>query len=202
ISTNATIRATHIGASGVALNKIAEVMQRLALESNANTEEVATALDGMTEAVGRIGAREGEAAKDNNAQDSNRIEQALAGLHSSRESSAARVDHVARTSSELAEEIAALRSRLSAGKLFGEVAGRARAQLESLEAEAGEHASDDAGAESTEAGMQHLQHLADSYTMQRQRDVHHSVVGTTQTPARMESQAPGDGELGDNVDLF
>ncbi len=31
ISTNATIRATHIGAGGVALNKIAEVMQHLAL---------------------------------------------------------------------------------------------------------------------------------------------------------------------------
>ena len=54
IATNATIRATHIGTKGDALNVIAEVMHRLALDSNANTEIVAGTLDAMTGAAGRV----------------------------------------------------------------------------------------------------------------------------------------------------
>ena len=57
IATNATIRATHIGTRGDALNVIAEVMHRLALDSNANTEIVAGALDAMTDAAGRVSGR-------------------------------------------------------------------------------------------------------------------------------------------------
>src|SRR5260370_42059805 len=64
IATNATIRATHIGTRGDALNVIAEVMHRVALDSNANTEIVAGALDAMTDAAGRVSGRSVDAAAD------------------------------------------------------------------------------------------------------------------------------------------
>ena len=51
IAINATLRATHIGAAGDALNVIAGVMRSLALDSNTKTEDVAKALDAMTAAT-------------------------------------------------------------------------------------------------------------------------------------------------------
>lgn len=202
ISTNATIRATHIGTSGVALNKIAEVMQRLALESNASTDEAAASLEAMSEISGTFAGHSKEGAKkdDRITPDADAMQRALAGLHASSESSAARVNHVATMGAQLAAEIGALRARLSAGRMFAEVVGRARTQLESVGVQAASASSEDA----TIAGLQQLEHLAKTYTMQRQRDVHESVVGTAPTPAaRGEPKAPPtNGDLGDNVDLF
>ena len=57
IATNATIRATHIGKAGNALNVIAEVMQRLDLDSNANTEDVAEKLAEMRNAAHSVSGR-------------------------------------------------------------------------------------------------------------------------------------------------
>src|ERR1022692_2409471 len=62
IATNATIRAIHLGAARDALNVIAEVMQRLALDSNTNTEDVAGALDAMSDAANRVSGGRGHAA--------------------------------------------------------------------------------------------------------------------------------------------
>jgi hypothetical protein len=201
ISTNATIRATHIGASGIALNKIAEVMQRLAMDSNASTDEAAATLEAMSEVSGRIAPPVPGAGKDASiTPDAAAMQLALAGLHASSDSSAARVDHVAKMGGQLAGEIATLRERLAAGRMFAEVIGRARTRLETMGAQAAAASSED----TTVAGLQQLEQLAKTYTMQRQREVHESVLGNLATPLhRPEPKAaPRDGDLGDNVDLF
>lgn len=201
ISTNATIRATHIGASGIALNKIAEVMQHLALESNASTDEAAGALEAMSEASAHISRPDREqSAKEATSGVAAEMQNALAGLHASSGSSVERVDHIAKLGAQLAEEIGALRARTSVGQVFADVVGRVRSQLEAIGAEATASSSKNRAV----AASEQLEHLAKTYTMQRQRDVHESVVGTAASPEpRSEPKSTsGESDFGDNVDLF
>src|SRR6185295_2534498 len=93
IATNATIRATHIGTSGNALNVIAEVMQRLALDSNANTENVAETLAAMSDAAKSVSGIAGADSVPNRVIDE--MQRAVLGLHSSSECSFSRVSQIA-----------------------------------------------------------------------------------------------------------
>jgi hypothetical protein len=199
ISTNATIRATHLGATGIALNKIAEVMQRLALESNTSTEDAAAALDAMSNASGTPGEAVTHTTTD---QVADQMQRALAGLHSSGESSASRVEHVAQLGARLAQDIGTLRGGVSAGQMFAEVAARVRGELEEITAQGAAAYLQDGRV----ADQQQLEQLATTYTMQRQRDVHESVVGAAATPMTAAPTATkvaaGGSDLGDNVDLF
>jgi methyl-accepting chemotaxis protein len=203
ISTNATIRAIHIGAPGVALNKIAEVMQHLALDSNTNTEEAAAALEAMSEAAGRVAgaAQESTGAQSKTHQVTEDMRRALTELHTSSQSSFERVHRIAELSTRLAQDIGALRGEISAGRMFAEIAGRAQAELEDIGAQAG-------GGLVDEAARQHLETIALTYTMQSQRDVHESVVSGVSTPVAVavappvQNPEPAQGDLGDNVDLF
>src|SRR5258708_37986474 len=97
IATNATIRATHIGTRGDALNVIAEVMHRLALDSNANTEIVAGTLDAMTNAASRVSGRSVDVTPDARAGANeviDEIRRSVVELHSSNESSFSRVHQI------------------------------------------------------------------------------------------------------------
>lgn len=200
ISTNATIRAIHIGASGVALNKIAEVMQRLALESNTHTDEAAAALEGMTEIVaGYAGGTQNAADASGENSASAAMRSALAGLHASSESSARRAAHIGDSGKQLAREITALGEGISAGRLFAEVAARAIEEMDSMAAETRPQAESSAGTRA------HLEHFAKTYTMESQRDVHASVVGASAfaSPSEAAPKAVSTAsELGDNVELF
>jgi hypothetical protein len=183
ISTNATIGASHLGSSGGALDKIAEIMHRLALESNVNTEEAAAALDAMRAAAARASGpgQAGTAGATN--QVAGEIERALRDLHASSESSFARVRHIAELAERLAEDIGALRAGVSAGRVFAAVVARVREQLDAMGVQAG------SGSEVSLAARQHLEHLAKSYTMQAQHDVHSAVLGTAAMPGT--SATPG-----------
>lgn len=214
ISTNATIRATHIGDAGIALNKIAEVMQRLALESSANSEQAAATLDTMSDAARRVGG-ESHTAAGAGPLTSLVIEEmrsAVAQLQAANETSGAKVQGIVALSARLAGELDALRSNFTAGRLFASVVERARGELERVGASAADGSSQDAGIGSA----QQLEHLASTYTMQRQRDVHASLVGgRAVAPLSLQSangsgsvklgvhvESEEDGELGDNVELF
>ncbi len=200
ISTNATIRATHIGAAGVALNKIAEVMQHLALESNINTEEVARALDAMSAASQVVGSGSGTESTTERVVGEMRL--TIGELHSSSESSISRVNEIAQLGKQLALDIGALRGGVSAGRLFAEIVDRVRSELEAIGAEAAPISSEDSGG----AAAQHLERFAETYTMQSQRDVHESVIGGGAVPAvappAAAKVAPRGGDLGENVELF
>ena len=106
IATNATIRATHIGTAGNALNVIAEVMQRLDLDSNANTEDVAETLAEMRDAAQSVSGRAGEDSVPNEV--IGEMQRAVLGLHTSSECSFSRVN-----------QISALGARLAAGDRRG-----------------------------------------------------------------------------------
>jgi hypothetical protein len=204
IATNATIRAVHIGTKGDALNVIAGVMHRLALDSNANTEIVAGTLDAMTDAAGRVSGLSVDAAPDARAGPNevvDEIRRSVVELHSSNECSFSRVHQISTLGSRLAGDFGAVSSGFSAGALFAQVVTRARGELDRIGAQAGGGLSE--GAET--ASTQHLEILAERYTMQMERDVHESVTrGSTMVAAQGEEPvlALQDGDLGDNVELF
>jgi len=204
IAINATIRATHIGSAGNALTVIADVMQRLSLDSNRNTEEVAAALDRMSDAArGVAGASDQRAGaiQPGPGDAIHEMRAALLELHSSNECSYSRVAQIAALGSRLGEDVGALRSGFSAGRLFAEVVDRACGELERIGARAGT-----APLEGIEAApVQGLEDFAKRYTMQAERDVHESMASGTAvaSSAPDESRVPiEDGDLGDNVELF
>jgi hypothetical protein len=205
ISTNASIRATHLGAEGTALNVIAEEMQRLALESSTKTEDVAGALQAMSEAALRVSGGLGGAECDAQSITSEVIGEmrhTLGELHSSGENSVSRVNQIAALGAKLSADIGALQSGFSAGRMFAEVVECARTKLAQMGAQSSQISWEGAGISTA----QQLEDFAKTYTMQRQRDVHDSVVGGAAMPAAAVVNAPGptsgDGELGANVELF
>lgn len=127
IAINATLRATHIGSAGDALNVIAGVMRSLALDSNNNTEEVAKVLDAMTEATRSPG-------DPNQSSDAviDEMKRSIAELHAASESSFRGVEHIAALGARLAEDVSAQRNGLSAGPIFAEVVDRALQGLSRL----------------------------------------------------------------------
>ena len=206
IATNATIRATHIGAAGNALDVIAEAMQGLALDSNKNTEDVAGALDAMTEAANCVSGARGEAASGADPATGDvtgEMRRAVAELHSSSESSFSRVNQIAALGARLAGDAGAVRGGLTAGPLFAQVVNRARGELDRIAAQAGSGSLAGAGA----APAHQLEGLAKHYTMQREREVHESMttgsaLPVAPAPAEAPRAALEDGDLGDNVELF
>jgi hypothetical protein len=204
IAINATIRATHIGDAGDALNVIAEVMQRLALDSNANTEDVGATLNAMSEAVTRVAGgspHETSIARAGANEAMEEMRGRVLELHASSESTFCRVEQIAALSARLAEDISALRSSLTAGKIFADVVQGARKELERLGAQCG----DEPGRASAGASTGQLDNLAKSYTMQTQREVHESVVrgaaGAEPETATATATLDAD-DLGDNIDFF
>jgi hypothetical protein len=200
ISTNASVRATHLGASGVALNVIAEVMQRLALDSNKNTEEVAGTLDAMSDAAGRVSGRAGNGTSGEQSTHYvvDEMRNTVGELHSSSESSVSRVNEIVALGARLAADIGAVRSGFSAREMFAETVRRVRGELEELGAQAAAEAD---GATATHS----LEDYSRNYTMQREREVHHAVAtGSALPEAPTEAIRPAseDGDLGGNVELF
>ncbi|SPF38964.1 hypothetical protein SBA4_2270013 [Candidatus Sulfopaludibacter sp. SbA4] len=193
IAINATIRAAHLGDAGSALDVIAGEMQRLAFDSNRNTEDVAGALDAMSEAARRASAGSRTEASDPVGE----MRAALLELHSSSESSFSRISQIATLGSRLAEDIGAVRSGFSAGRLFAGVVDRARGELERVGA-----ASLEDGETAPTGG---LEHFAKHYTMQMEREVHERVASgaaiSSSEPAEAAPTVAEDG-LGDNVELF
>jgi hypothetical protein len=199
IATNATIRATHIGAAGNALNVIAEVMQRLALDSNTTTEGVAETLDVMSDAVRSVSRSSATGSGPNEA--IGEMQRAVLGLHASSECSFSRVNQISALGSRLAEDIGAVRNGFSAGLLFAQVVDRARGELARLAAQAESEPLEGAGSASTDR----LESLTKHYTMQTERDVHEALTGSAAmaaAPANVSEVAVAEGELGDNVELF
>jgi methyl-accepting chemotaxis protein len=205
IATNATIQATHIGAAGDALNVIAGVMRGLALDSNTNTEGVAETLHQMTTASSCVSGGSGQAASGANSGTEDVIEKmknTVVELHSSNETSIGRVNQIAALSAGLAQDIGAVRSGFSAGALVAEVVGRALGELERMGAQAGAAPL----ALLDPAQTDQLGRLAKQYTMQKERDVHESVMRgsaiAAAPPIAVSKVALEDGGLGDNVELF
>jgi hypothetical protein len=208
IAINATIRATHIGPAGDALNVIAEVMQRLALDSNSHTEAVHEALDAMSDAVNCAAGgtcEETAAARAGADRAIEEMRSRVLEMHASSESTFSRVEQIAVLSARLASEIATLRAGFTAGRVFAEVVAGARRELERVGERGGiEHGGIEHGETAAMAQSRHLENLVETYTMQTQRDVHESVVRGAERIAQSGAgvEILEDGDLGGNVELF
>src|ERR1035438_6022756 len=124
-------------------------MQGLALDSNTNTEDVAWALDAMSEAANCVSGGGGQAAPgaDSGTGDvTGEMRHAVAELHSSSESSFSRVNQIAALGARLAGDAGAVRGGITAGPLFARVVNRARGELDRIAAQAGGGSRGGAGA--------------------------------------------------------
>lgn len=198
ISTNASVQATHIGAAGIALNVIAEVMQRLAFDSNKNTEDVAGTLEAMSEAAHCVSGHGGDAASSITHQVVEEMRRTVGELHASSESSFSRVNEIVALGTRLARDIGAARGGFSAGEMFAQAVGRARAELEEIGARLSVNGR---GVDPARA----LEDFGKNYTMQRERDIHHAVATGSELPPEATGvlkKVSEDGGLGGNVELF
>ena len=195
IATNAAIRAAHLGAVGSALDVIAGGIGRLALDSNHNTEDASAALDLMREVARQISAGEGLAGRGRAEQ----LRRAVLEFHSSTETSAARVFHIAELSSRLAEDIGTMLGGFSAGRMLAETVDGVRAEMAQIGTEASDAPSEDAPVA--------LVDYSHRYTMQSEREIHQRLTAGGATnkaesePAAPQALAEADA-LGDNVELF
>jgi hypothetical protein len=202
---NAMVRAAQIGGAGKALQVIADMMQRLAFDSNAITDQVTAALGAITGAVhGRAGESGEPPGKVQSEAEVMACEMraTVLELHSSDESSFSRLSEIAVLSSGLHNGIQACRSRFSAGSAFAGVVQRTRTVLEGIAAYAAPGRLEAVGS----SAERHMEGLAKHYTMQAEREVHESVARGTAIFAFPVSEVPvvvpeGD-DLGDNVELF
>ena len=202
---NATVRAVHIGDAGNALNVLAEVMQRLALDSNDITNKVAAGLDAIAEAATCLsGGSDWQAASEDAASDTVLTEMrgAILELHSSSESSFSRLHQITALSARLGEEIQSARAGFSVGAVFTEAIDRARGALEQIGGQAGLARRGDVES----AGERRLEDSAQHYTMHAERVVHESVTTGEATgpaaPADASRAVSGAEDLGENVELF
>jgi methyl-accepting chemotaxis protein len=179
IALNAVIRAVHLGRAGDGLHVIAEIMCRLALDSNRSTEDAGSALQAIRDASRNVRAPSDSTPAQ---QVIDNMRREILDLHTSGESSYSRVTAISLLSEQLVREIGALRDGFSAGGLFAEVSAKARAELDRIAGQA------------IPASAEALELLSHRYTMQTERDVHLAVS----SGAAVETA----GDLGGNVELF
>ena len=208
IAINAAIRSAHIGSAGDPLNVLAEVMHRVASNSNQNTEQAVELLDSMSEALVRATGGAETSSSDRPGDVVDQMRQAISDLHSASERSFSRVIEIADLNTRLRDDIRAVRDGLSVGPLFAEVVGRSLGELERIEAQAGSGPCEqlEPGGAQDPAVVQNIDRFARHYTMQAERDIHESVAQAALTaaaaPAESAAGLLNDNTLGDNVELF
>jgi methyl-accepting chemotaxis protein len=200
---NATIRAVQIGDAGSALNVLADVMQRLALDSSSITDKITGDLDAISDTARRLSGGSGwTQAGEESGTDSVLPEMrgAMLELQSSSEAGFSRLNQITSLSRQLGDEIESVRAGFSAGTLFAEAIQCARSTLEEIVGQAGSVAVDG------ESGARvRLEDFATHYTMQAEREVHSSVLtgsGTSQAAPAEAGAAGSEEDLGENVELF
>ncbi len=203
IAINATIRAIQIGDGGSALNVVADVMQRLALDSGGITDRVEGDLDAIGDAANQLSGGSGWTRAGGESETDSvfpEMRTALSELHSSSEASFSRLSQITTLSVQLGNDIRSVRTGFSAGTLFADAIQRARSTLEEIAGEAG-LVTGETGA----AAERRLEHLATHYTMQAERDVHESITaaaGSSRVATVEASAVAVEDDLGDNVELF
>lgn len=201
IAINAMIRAAEIGDPGKALNVIAEIMQGLARDSHAITEEVAGALDSVTGSASQLSGGSGwMTAGDGSDTDPllSEMRTAISEVRSSNQRSSSRLSQIAELSSRLGRDIHSVQGGFSAGAAFAAAIDRARRALDKVKGPT--------GVVDGIAERRYLEELASRYTMQGERDIHEAVTGCAVTvpgePAGVPGVVAGEDELGENVDFF
>jgi methyl-accepting chemotaxis protein len=201
IAINAAIRAEHIGKAGHSLAVVAESMQRLALQTNQVTSEVAGVLGSIREAAGTWsgGLALLTAAESSGGDVCSAMRGTILKIHSASEAAFGRIRQIGALSRRLGDAIRSARAGFSAGPLFAGVIEGARSTLGTLSAQALQTPADGDPAVPLPA----YEAFASRYTMQAERDVHESVAaGEGAAPLLAPVAESGGGDLGENVELF
>jgi hypothetical protein len=203
---NASIRASHIGATGDALSFLAGSMLDRASESRQRSESLLEALGIMTEATLRLAGQNGADVADRSASHDAVLSgmlTAAAGLHSSGERSIVQIAAIIAAGTQLRESLSATRDGFSVGGFFDEAVSRARGMLKEI----GEKTQSGLGhdADTPEEGMADF---AMHYTMQSELDVHAGATNVAVVPVagaldeQPESPLPDAEGLGENIEFF
>ena len=201
VAINAAIRAARIGDTGNALNVVSDVMQRLALDTNRITEEVAGNLDAISAAGRCLSDGSGWMQVSESPAGDNvlaEMRSAVLRLHSASEAAFSRLTLVTTRSAQFGDAIQSARAGFTVGTLFGEVINRARRALE----QAGRQTGLARGRDAPGTAEQILEDWATHYTMQAERDVHQSVAAGADNQAETQGAVPDAEDLGQNVELF
>jgi hypothetical protein len=194
IAINAAIRATQIGATGNALEVLAGVMQRVADDSAGISCEIAAPLETMIETARGLSQTPVSGPADGGVEEIlSELRSTILKMRESAETSAGRLHQIAALSVGLREGIRALRSGFSAGRVLAEVIHRACALLAGIAADA---------APGQTPPEESLEHLAQHYTMQSEREVHQAIAKALPAPEARSATAVALEDLGDNVELF
>jgi hypothetical protein len=211
---NGQIRATQIGAAGAPLECLSAAMQDLAADSYGRSAGAAEALDGLRAAALRMSQDSAGGTGAGSALSlSDKVGETVQRMHQVSEATFGRVHRIEATSSQLCAGVAALRGRLLAAQKFEEVTAGCLATLARF-------AASSRPVEQTGDGNVELPTLHSAvrrYTMASEREVHRAVMegaaglaapldgepdGEAKPVVAAGSGGGGDGEFGDNVELF
>jgi len=191
VAMNARINANLLGRVGDPLYALADSMGQQASDSRRRSESLVEDLNALVEAATRLSQRSGpETGVERDCSEAMR--RAVAELQSSREGSSARISQVIARADRLREDLSATCAGFSAGDLFAEAIGRARATID----ERGGASGLSPDGETPAPGWADF---AANYTMQSERDVHDNVMTSG---ARTGRTAAGEEGLGENVEFF
>jgi methyl-accepting chemotaxis protein len=204
VAMNARINAGHLGGVGDPLDVLADAMGQQASRSTQRSHSLTADLDSLWAATAQFSDQIETAAPregDSGVARADTMQTAIAELHTARERSLDRIPEILACVDRLCENLAGTRAALSAGALFADAIGRARAVIDDVGASSGLPA----GGETPET---ELAEFTVHYTMQSERDVHAGVMAafTGMTGAgehgQGEAEQTSEGELSDGVEFF
>jgi len=201
---NATIRAAQIGDAGRALDVLADVIKRLAVDTSGITNQVTETLDDIAGSADSLSGEPGEvpgASPSDAGEVFSEMQATILELHSSSESGFSRLHQIMEWGVRLRDGIQSVRSGFSAGALFSDGIKCACQALEEIAADSGLGPLYNI----LGPGENQLDGYGANYTMQAERDVHQALAGVTvDLPEAAEPVAASEDpdNLGDNVELF
>lgn len=204
VALNATIRAAHIGAQGMALGVLADSIHALARCCGQQAGEVVRLLDAMLGASASLVETESAGCGESGAVEaggSAQVSRTLGGVHAASEAAFARLQRVDALCARLGEDVAQLRGRFEARELFAQTVGSAVLSLHGMLG-----GLDHAGKSGHALGSR-VDTLSGAYTMAKEREIHARVTGLPEMAvpavATAVGAAPaGESEFGENVELF
>jgi methyl-accepting chemotaxis protein len=208
IALNARIKTAHTGKEGAPLGVVAEAIQRLSLDANAQKIAVSTTLKDVMSATAEIQSHVrkdlGHQAAENDDMIKNLNE--FAGmLRKVNNEIITLLNEVSYSGERLSGDIERLVSSVTVHEKFVTVISDTVSALDSMLAEFRLKVP---GVDSKNRSK-YLQHLESNYTMQSERKIHTSIMGSKpghevhdKTTSHIKPSPEADKELGDNVELF
>jgi methyl-accepting chemotaxis protein len=212
IALNARIKTAHTGEKGAPLGVIAEAIQKLSFDANTQKGAISETLGRVMEIAGDLQSHTHGGIDSRSLETDKMIDDLglfVATLRSANSRIASLLIGIGTSGRQLAADIETTVLGVTVQNVFAEVIDKAVITLQSISAESKQMV-----CHSDWEGMaDYLKHLEANYTMQSERTIHDSVLGSGRksTPASLQADTLGrdmhptpeiNEEFGDNVELF